>query len=70
MASAHKHVALFMLGYVFETFAADASAERQGRCPLQVAGYQVEAMPLFHLLNRPDPSRLRQAIAASYALAA
>jgi transposase-like protein len=70
VASAHTHGALFMLGYVFETFSAEASAERQGRCPLQVAGYQVGAMPLFHLLNRPDPSRLRQAIAASYALAA
>ena len=59
-----------MLGYVFETFSAEASAERQGRCPLQMAGYEVGAMPLFHLLNRPDPSRLRQGLAAGYALAA
>jgi hypothetical protein len=36
-----KHVALFMLGYVFETFSAEASAERQGRCPWQVAVYEV-----------------------------
>jgi transposase-like protein len=69
-ASAHKHVALFMLGYIFETFSAEASAERQGRCPLQMAGYEVGAMPLFHLLHRPDPSRLRQGLAAGYALAA
>jgi len=69
-ASAQKHVDLFMLGYVFETFSAEAAAERQGRCPLQVAGYDVEAMPLFHVLNRPHPSRLRHAIAAGYALAA
>jgi transposase-like protein len=69
-ASAQKHVGLFMLGYVFETFSAEAAAERQGRCPLQVAGYEVEAIPLFHLLNRPNPSRLRQAIAAGYDIAA
>lgn len=70
VASAHKHVALLMLGYVFETFSAEASAERQGRCPLQVAGYEVKAIPLFHLLNRPDPSRLRPGLAAGYAWAA
>ena len=70
LASAQKQVALFLLGYVFETFSAEASAERQGRCPLQVAGYEVGAMPLFHLLNRPNPSRLRQAIAAGHDLAA
>jgi len=55
---------------VCETFAAEAAAERQGRCPLHVAGYDVEAMPLFHVRNRPHPSRLRHAIAAGYALAA
>ena len=70
LASAQKHVALFMLGYVFETFSAEASAERQGRCPLQVAGYEVGAIPLFHVLNRPNPARLRHAIAAGYDLAA
>jgi transposase-like protein len=70
LASAQKHVALFMLGYVFETFSAEAAVERQGRCPLQLAGYEVGAIPLFHLLNRPDPRRLRQAIAEGYALAA
>ena len=69
-ASAQKHVDLFMLGYVFETFSAEAAAQRQGRCPLQVAGYNVEAIPLFHVLNRPNPSRLRHAIAARSDLAA
>ena len=69
-ASAQKHVDLCMLGYVFETFSAEAAAERQGRCPLQVAGYNVEAIPLFHVLNRPNPSRLRHASAAGYDLAA
>jgi transposase-like protein len=70
LASAQKHVDLFMLGYVFETFSAEAAGERQGRCPLQLAGYEVGAIPLFHLLNRPDPRRLRQVIAEGYALAA
>jgi hypothetical protein len=68
--SAQKHVALFLLGDVFETFSAEAAAERQGRCPLQVAGYEVGAIPLFHLLHRPNPSRLRQAIAMGDDLAA
>ena len=70
LASAQKHVALFMLGYVFETFSAEAAVERQGRCPRQLAGDEVGAIPLFHLLNRPDPRRLRQAIAEGDALAA
>ena len=70
VASAQKHVALFLLGYVFETFSADATAERQGRCPLPVAGYEVGTMPLFHLRNRPNPSRWREAIAHGYDLAA
>jgi transposase-like protein len=69
-ASAQKHVDLFLLGDVFETFSAEAAAERQGRCPLQVAGYDVEAVPLFHVLNRPNSSRWRHAIAAGYDLAA
>ena len=70
MAAAHKHVALCMVGSVFETFAAEAATERQGRCPLPLAGYEVGAMPLLHLRNRPHPSRLRQAIAAGSAMAA
>ena len=70
LASAQKHVALFMLGYVFETFSAEAAVERQGRCPRQLAGDEVGAIPLFHLLNRPDPRRLRPAIAEGDALAA
>jgi hypothetical protein len=68
--SAQKRVDLFMLGYVFETFSAEATAERQGRCLLQLAGYEVGAIPVCHLLNRPHPSRLHHAIAAGYDLAA
>lgn len=69
-ASAHKHVALFMLGYVFETFSAEARQERQGRCPLQLAGYEVGSIPLFHLLNRPNLAPLRKRLVEGYANAA
>ena len=70
VAAAQKHGALFMWGDVFETFSAEAAAERQGRCPLQLAGYEGGAMPLCHLLNRPNASRVRHAIAANYDTAA
>ena len=51
VASAHKHVALFMLGYVFKTFSAEAAAERQGRCPLQLAGYEVGPQDIAEVLS-------------------
>ena len=70
LASAEKHLALFMLGYVFETYSAEASAAHQGRCPLQVAGYQVGSIPLFHLLNRPNLVPLRRRLIQGYANAA
>jgi len=69
-ASAEKHLALFLLGYVFETYSAEAAQERQGYCPLQLAGYQVETIPLFHLLNRPNLAPLRRRLAEGYANAA
>lgn len=69
-ASAEKHVALFLLGYVFETYSAEAQASHQGRCPLQLAGYQVETIPLFHLLNRPNLAPLRKRLIEGYAAAA
>ncbi len=69
-ASAEKHLALFLLGYVFETYSAEASATRQGRCPLQLAGYQVGSIPLFHLLNRPNLMPLRRRLIEGYANAA
>ena len=69
-ASAEKHLALFLLGYVFETCSADAKEEHQGRCPLQLAGYQVGSMPLFHLLNRPNLMPLRRRLVEGYAHAA
>jgi len=69
-ASAEKHVALFLLGYVFETYSDEAQASHQGRCPLQLAGYQVDTVPLFHLLNRPNLMPLRKRLIEGYANAA
>ena len=69
-ASAEKHLALFLLGYVFETYSAEACAAHQGQCPLQLAGYQVASIPLFHLLNRPNLLPLRRRLVEGYANAA
>ena len=69
-AAAEKHLALFLLGYVFETYSAEASAAHQGQCPLQLAGYQVASIPLFHLLNRPNLLPLRRRLIEGYAHAA
>ena len=69
-ASAEKHLALFLLGYVFETYSAEAAQQRQGYGPRQLAGYSVEAIPLFHLLNRPNLVPLRRRLAEGYANAA
>jgi transposase-like protein len=66
-ASAHKHIQLFMLGYVFSTLSSQAQEHRQGRCPLQLSGYRVAHLPLFHMVNRPDLARLRQHLVESYA---
>lgn len=65
--SAEKHIRLFLLGYVFHTFSVQAQQDKQGLCPLQLAGYPVAHIPLFHLFNRPDPDRLRQGMAQGYA---
>jgi len=69
-ASAEKHLALFLLGYVFETYSKEAAQPRQDHCPLQLAGYSVEAIPLFHLLNRPNLAPLRRRLIEGYANAA
>lgn len=66
-ASAEKHIRLFGLGYVFHAFSCQAQKDRQGLCPLQLAGYQVADIPLFHMFNRPDLTRLRQQIVQRYA---
>lgn len=69
-ASADKHLALFLLGYVFSVRSAEAKHEHQGLCPLQRAGYRVAQVPLFHLINRPHLSLLQDRIAQTFAEAA
>lgn len=68
--SADKHVALFLLGYVFSVRSAEAKHEHHGLCPLQRAGYRVAQVPLFHLINRPHLSLLQDRIAQTFAEAA
>ena len=66
-ASARKHIKLFILGYVFCALSSQAQAEKQGRCPLQLAGYQVAHLPFFHMFNRPDLSVVQKRLAHTYA---
>ena len=68
--SAEKHLALFVLGYVFSVRSAEATDAHQGLCPLQQAGYRVAQIPLFHLLNRPHLGLLRERVAQHFAEAA
>ena len=64
VASAHKHVALFMLGSVFETFSAEAAAERQGRCPLQLAlrGGSIPSLSSAQSPNPPTAPAMRRSM--------
>lgn len=66
-ASAEKHLRLFLLGYVFHAFSCQAKQDKQGLCPLQLAGYQVAHIPFFHMFNRPDLARLQKGMAQRYA---
>jgi len=64
LASAEKHLRLFVLWYLLRVGA-------QGQaCPLERAGGKVEAIPLYHLLNRPKMGMLRERMAQQYRLAA
>ena len=64
LASAQKHLHLFVLGYVLR-----GGAQGQA-CPLERAGGKGEALPLYHLLNRPKVRMLRERMAQQYRLAA
>ncbi len=66
-ASARKHIQLFMLGYVFCALSSQTRAEKRGLCPLQLAGYQVAHLPFFHMVNRPNVTRLQKGMADQYA---
>jgi len=59
-ASAQKHLRLFMLGY-------SLTIGKQGQaCPLEKAGVDVEQIPLYHLLNRPNVIALKDRMAEQY----
>jgi len=64
LASANKHLQLFVLGYVLR-----GGAQGQA-CPLERAGGDVEALPLYHLLTRPKIRMLRERMAQEYRQAA
>ena len=64
VASAQKHLRLFMLAYVF-----GGGAQGQA-CPLEQAGQAVGKLPLYHLLNRPNVALLRQQMTPVYREAA
>ncbi len=59
-ASAQKHLKLFMLGYML-------TIGHIGQpCPLEKAGVDVNRIPLYHLLNRPNVISLKEKMAAQY----
>lgn len=64
LASAQKHLHLFVLWYLLRV-----GAKGQA-CPFERAGGNVEAIPLYHLLNRPKVRILRERMAHPYRLAA
>ena len=64
LASANKHLQLFVLWYLLRVGA------RGQACPLERAGGKVEAIPLYHLLNRPKVRLLRERMAQQYRQAA
>ena len=64
LASAKKHLQLFVLWYLLRVGA------RGQACPLERVGVHVEALPRYPLLNRPKVRMLRERMAQQYRLAA
>jgi len=64
LASANKHLHLFVLWYLLRV-----GAKGQA-CPFERAGGEVARLPLYHLLNRPKVGMLRERMAQQYRLAA
>jgi len=64
LTSAKKHLQLFVLWYLLR------GGARGQACPLERAGGKVEAIPLYHLLNRPKVRLLRERMAQQYRQAA
>lgn len=51
--SARRHARLFQIFHRFTPLAEDAKPHLRGKCPLQLAGYHVEEMPIFQYLTAP-----------------
>ncbi|MBU1381424.1 transposase [Myxococcota bacterium] len=51
--TARRHAKLFHLVYRFTPLSEDAEKEKRGRTPLQLAGYNIQDMPIFHYLSQP-----------------
>jgi transposase-like protein len=49
--SARLYLAVFELVYRFSPFSHDAQARLRGKCPLQLAGYEVQKLPIAHLFR-------------------
>jgi len=58
--SARKLTGLFVLGYVFRM------GLKGQACPLERAQVDVSLIPFYHLMNRPNFSKLQELLAAQY----
>ena len=53
LETARRHAKLFQLTYRFTPFSRDAGEELRGKSPAQLAGYEIESMPVFQYLTAP-----------------
>jgi transposase-like protein len=51
IASARLYLAVFEKVYRFSPFSDDAQERIRGRCPLELAGYEVQKLPMAHLFR-------------------
>lgn len=54
LKTARRHVQIFHLFYRFTPLSQDVEdINKRGKAPLQIAGYNIESMPIFHYLSSP-----------------
>jgi hypothetical protein len=53
--TAQRYLAIFERTYRLTPFTADAQPRVRGKCPLELAGYDVSALPLARLLAAQPP---------------
>ena len=51
ITSARRYLGVFEKTYRFTPFSADARSHIRGRCPLELAGYDVHKLPMTQLLR-------------------